>query len=471
MADSGGTCTWRVPPVDGQGPGEAEGLAMRRGPRTRTRRAVLGGGAGIGGAALIAACGLQGSTTAGPSAQIEEVLWALHFAPEDPRSVAWTETWRRAAEATGVRVNAVSEGSDRWTKRQAEYAAGTTTVDIMGNQTNWVIAGGLTGIFADHSPFMRRDRVDLKQFYKADLETWGWKGKLWAVPYQSGGEVVHYNKALFDAKGVKHPRRDWTYDDLLEACRKLNDPQSGKFALTVGQNGVHYMMGTFMLNFGGKRLNDAKDKALYGDDARSIQGAELDVDLHVKYRFTPPREALASLPQGKAPMDVGMVALEIEGFFRQAALRAAIGPQNLDWAPPPKGPTGIQTAAVGGNAWSILALSKARDAAWQVLRWIYGKDGIQTAWVKSVGWPSSIPAANSALWLDQFKGTNLADCAKVWESSSHDILALPEGDQAWTTMNEPTGRALQGAISTREALLQSATALNELFSRRPAAWK
>jgi ABC-type glycerol-3-phosphate transport system substrate-binding protein len=170
-------------------------------------------------------------------------------------------------------------------------------------------------------------------------------------------------------------------------------------------------------------------------------------------------------------MDVGMVALEIEGFFRQSALRAAIGPQNLDWAPPPKGPTGIQTAAVGGNAWSILALSTARDAAWQVLRWIYGKDGIQTAWVKSVGWPSSIPAANSALWLDQFKGTSLADCAKVWERSSHDILALPEGDQAWTTMNEPTGRALQGAISTREALLQSATALNELLSRRPAAWK
>ncbi|MBI3969690.1 MAG: extracellular solute-binding protein [Chloroflexi bacterium] len=58
------------------------------------------------------------------------------------------------------------------------------------------------------------------------------------MPFQSGGEAFLYNKALFDAKGVKHPHKNWTYDDLLDACRKLNDPANNRFAIEVGQNGL-----------------------------------------------------------------------------------------------------------------------------------------------------------------------------------------------------------------------------------------
>jgi hypothetical protein len=38
-------------------------------------------------------------------------------------------------------------------------------------------------------------------------------------------------------------------------------------------------------------------------------------------------------------------------------------------------------------------------------------------------------------------------------------------------MNGPLTRALAGEVGTRDALRESAAALNELFSRRPAAWK
>ena len=187
---------------------------------------------------------------------------------------------------------------------------------------------------------MRRDKVDTKQYYKAELDSWAWKGKQWGIPFATGGETVLYNKKLFDAKGVKYPHKDWTYDEFLDACRRLNDPANGKWAVQVGQNGIHYMMGTFMLNFGGKRLNEAKDRALYGDDPKSIQGAELNVDLHRRYGFTPTPEALATVPTGKFPMELEMVAMEINGVFRHAKARAAIGAQNLDFAPPPKGPGG-----------------------------------------------------------------------------------------------------------------------------------
>jgi ABC-type glycerol-3-phosphate transport system substrate-binding protein len=449
------------------------------GRREATRRQVLR--TGVPGMSIgLAACrpgaggerGASGLANApGQIAGPKEMTWSCYQLGE-ARQKLWDDAFKMAEKATGVKITVVWEaGQGYWDKRQAEAAADAVSTDVMINQLNWVIPGGLNGVFIDHNDYIKRDKIDTKEFYKADLESWGWKGKLWAMPMQSGGEVVLFNKALFDAKGAKYPHRNWTYDDLLDACRRLNDPANGKFAVQIGQNGIHYMMGTFMYNFGGKILNDAKDRALYGDDANAIRGAEFDVDLHVKHQFTPTPDALASVPQGRAPFDIGMVAMEFNGLFRHTNARAGIGAQNLDFAPPPKGPTGIQRVAVGGNGWSILAGSKAKDAAWAALRWTYSKEGSTSPLLEAVSWPPILSAANSPKWLETFKGSKITDCSAVWQSGGHDLLVLPEGDRAWTTMNTPMNRALRGEIGTRDAIQESARQLNQLFSERPAAWR
>lgn len=447
---------------------------MQSGNAKLTRRTQLRwlGAAPVAAAAVaLGACGPLGRQQAPTAAGPKEITWSCYQLGE-ARQKLWDETWITAEKATGVKINVLWEpGAGYWDKRQAEAAAGSPAVDIMINQLNWVVPGGLSGVFVDHNELMRRDKVDLKQYLKADLDSWSWKGKLYAVPMQSGGEVVLFNKKLFTQKGVKFPHKNWTYDDLLDACRRLNDPGNNRFAIQIGQNGLHYMMGTFALNFGGKLLNDARDRALYGDDGNSIRGAEFDVDLHVKHRFTPTPEALQAVPQGKAPLDIEMVAMEFNGLFRHTNARAGIGAENLDFAPPPKGPTGIQRVSVGGNAWSIVALSKARDAAWQALKWTHTRDGMLGPQLGAVSWPPVIWAAQSPKWLEIFKGTNIPDCAKAWETGGHDLLVLPEGDKAWSTMNTPMNRALRGEIGTREAMQESARQLNELFGQRPAAWK
>ena len=84
---------------------------------------------------------------------------------------------------------------------------------------------------------------------------------------------------MFDAKGVKYPHKDWTYDDLLDACRRLTDPPASSWGLQVGQNGIHYQMGSFMYSFGGKLLNEAKDRASTATTPAAVRGAEFDVDL------------------------------------------------------------------------------------------------------------------------------------------------------------------------------------------------
>jgi multiple sugar transport system substrate-binding protein len=398
------------------------------------------------------------------------MVWSHYFPPSDSRTPPLVETFRQVEQATGVRITELAEpGAEYWPKRQAEHAAGGANVDVMINQTNWVLPGGLSGMFADHLEYMRRDKVDPKQYYQAELDSWAWKGKLWAIPYQTGGEVVLLNKKLFDARGVKVPDRTWTYDTLLDLAGKLNDPANGKFALDVPSNNPAQLMGTFMLNFGGKLLNPERNRALYGDDPSSVRGAEFDVDLFVKHRLAPTPEARATVPAGAQPIEVDMLAMEFNHAFRFPNASRALGSQ-LEFAPPPAGPRGAQTAVMWGNSWSIMALGKNREAAWQALKFLHTKEGVFGPQLGVMAWPPLIWAANSPQWLDRFKGTRIGDVVKVWETSGRSILVLPEGDEARNTMNAPLQRALSGQAGTRDAMRESAAAVNELFGRRPAAW-
>jgi hypothetical protein len=102
---------------------------------------------------------------------------------------------------------------------------------------------------------------------------------------------------------------------------------------------------------------------------------------------------------------------------------------------------------------------------------LYSKEGAVAPQITAISWPPLVWAAGTPQWLDQFKGTGVADVARAWESGGHDILVLPEGSKAWTVMNDPLNRALKGEAGTREAMQESARQLDELFRQRPAAWK
>ncbi|GAF84588.1 unnamed protein product, partial [marine sediment metagenome] len=55
---------------------------------------------------------------------------------------------------------------------------------------------------------------------------------VWAIPFGGAvGRVLMYRKDLFDELNVPYPTIEWTWQDLLAACRKLTDPKNGIYAL------------------------------------------------------------------------------------------------------------------------------------------------------------------------------------------------------------------------------------------------
>jgi ABC-type glycerol-3-phosphate transport system substrate-binding protein len=389
------------------------------------------------------------------------------------RDNAWRETFKLAEKAINVIPELVVEPSQGfYDKRQAEFAAGSANADVTINALNQFLPMGLRNMLIDHLPLFKRDKVDTNQYYKSDFESWMWKGKLYAVTFQAGGEAVLYNKAVFQAKGAKLPTKDWTYDDFLQACQKLNDPANKFHAVHVQQNTVQYMMGTFMRNFGGKVLNDARDKALYADDVNAIRGAEFNVDLHQKHKVAWTADLIReSLPPNTTPMRSKQAAMEINGITAAIDIRAAIGVADLDFAPPPKGSGGVQQARVAGNAWSIQTLSKNIDPSWAVLKWLHTKEGLLGPQLAALAWPPLIWAADSPQWMADYKGTRIADVTDVWRRAGHNQVVVPEGDQALQLMNQPLNRAYAGQVSTREALREGQDKVNALFAQRPSEWR
>src|SRR5688572_17835983 len=332
-----------------------------------TRRAVLALSAPA--ALALAACGAAGSPGGETKSATPKEMTYVKPVGSEVFDAGWRKAFAAASEATNVKATLLTEpgGAPFWEKRQNEYAANAPGADATYNQNNWVLIGGLKGMFVDHLPYMTRDKVNQAQYMKIELESWRWKNKQWGIPFQSGGEAVMLNKQIFQERGVPLPTANWTYDDLIQLSQRLHDPANGRAGVVVGQNGIQYMAGTFMRNHGGKVLNDARNKALYADDANSVTGTTVNVDLHQKYKVTPTPAMTALVPTGSSLFRSRRVAINIDYIGVVAAL-ADIGPGTVEVLPPPKGPGGQQSARVVGNAWSILTQSKNADPAWLVFK-------------------------------------------------------------------------------------------------------
>ena len=73
------------------------------------------------------------------------------------------------------------------------------------------------------------DVIDTSVFYEGPLASAMWDGRLYGVPKATNTIALFYNKDMLDAAGVEPPQ---TWDELLEAARKLNDPANNVYGIS-----------------------------------------------------------------------------------------------------------------------------------------------------------------------------------------------------------------------------------------------
>ncbi|MGB9621532.1 MAG: ABC transporter substrate-binding protein, partial [Brevinematia bacterium] len=77
--------------------------------------------------------------------------------------------------------------------------------------------------------FVNKDaqEVNVSDFFEAPFNEFKYKGKLYGIAKDFTTLVLYYNIDLFDKYGIGYPNDNWTWDDFLNASKKLTKDLNG----------------------------------------------------------------------------------------------------------------------------------------------------------------------------------------------------------------------------------------------------
>lgn len=275
-----------------------------------------------------------------------------------------------------------------------EHLAKFSAMLAAGDPPDIVMPIGIGGVaelydsdaWLDLQPLIERDKYDMSDFYGVtqSLHTYS-KGTL-GLPMCVYPSFIFYNKDLFEQGGVDeipHVWDDpnWTFDKLIEVGQQLTLDSKGNTANKTGfdpadivQWGYDESWLDFVGNarqFGATSGNGISEdyKTSLFDEEPYIQRAQWMSDAIWKYYFMASAEmAQDAFSLAGDPFSSGLVAMFPCHTWMLGQTYAELA-FNWDIGAVPQGPTGVVSAQVDADTFTMAAAGKQHDAAWEVAKW------------------------------------------------------------------------------------------------------
>ncbi|MGI6285137.1 extracellular solute-binding protein [Neomoorella humiferrea] len=249
-------------------------------------------------------------------------------------------------------------------KLTVSFASGNPDYDVAMIDEPWI--AGLAPYLLPLNELFEKDKLDLNQYLPTALNAGKINGKYMVMPLDPNVMMVWYRKDLFEAKGLKQPQN---LNDLLEAAKKLHDPQGGVAGLSiVGKKDVQLSTYAilFLWNEGGEVIT--QDGKFGFDSAAGVKALETYKNV-IKYA-----------PSGVLGY---AVAETLDAFYNGKAAMvfywASIGPNatnpekskvadKVGWLAIPNAMRGVWTLGIAKE-------SKDKEAAWELIKWLTGPEG------------------------------------------------------------------------------------------------
>ena len=243
------------------------------------------------------------------------------------------------------------------------------------------------GYFASMTPEEKTLRIHPNVWPVIDRKGPDGRKHVWTMPFGGLlGLTMLYRKDLFDRAGVPYPTNTWTWDDLLDACRKITDPANGVYGigLEVGIQWEAWFWYTYLWSAGGEVMvyDEQADKWRCTFDSRQAAVAlefytrltsETWTDRRGESRrgYVGPAGATNKWENGQIGIGVGYVN---ESVF------TTINPDVTGMVPVPLGPTGLRGGELNSTMMGLFAGiddPAVRDAAWEYMRFYDAKDAMR----------------------------------------------------------------------------------------------
>lgn len=172
----------------------------------------------IGVALIVSSCG-------GPSNKLVFMYWGT---PEEKATVLNYIT-NFLQQNPDVSIEAIHVDSLSFGQKLKTMIAGGTPPDVF--YLDIEDFGGLVsrGELLQLDDFLNRDRDEVKpeDFFEAPFNEFRYKGRLYGIAKDFTTLVLYYNMDMFKKFGVEFPNDNWTWNDFLNAAKKLTKDLDG----------------------------------------------------------------------------------------------------------------------------------------------------------------------------------------------------------------------------------------------------
>lgn len=327
-------------------------------------------------------------------AQSEKLVVASFYAVD--QTAGWDGVVAKFQELhPGVEVEVQVTAFDEYLPKLLTQVAGGDAPDVVGVENTPFPQFVDRGILMDVTDLLETDTTDFTKddFFPYLLDRYTYDGRVYGIPYDAQPfGLLYYNPALFEAAGVEFPTSDWTWEDALEAAKRLTVTNADG---TISQYGwaACDRWDYFLYGGGGALVDDLRNPTMSMlDTPESIAALQFQVDLMHTEKVAPTPQTLEGV--GCASLFTTGQAAMFTGGFWEAVFNpepfATMGARIV------RGPVKSEETRVyptGGTAYAILEASDQKELAWDFIKLFLGLTGYEAAYA-AAGFGSIYPPAH-----------------------------------------------------------------------------
>ena len=288
-------------------------------------------------------------------------------------------------------------------------------------------------------------------------------GKYYAIPFALVVTVLYYNKDAFDEAGIPYPDENWTWDDFLDAAKRLTKDKDGDGEIDQWGfwfYGRYAHVESWIYANGGRLIN--RETMRFEPDENALEALKFLVSLVKEHKVAPmPKEMKGIRQQDVFPR--GLAAMWVDGSWNIENNRKIIG-DKFRWgiAPVPVGPYGSKDVAYGWPDFvAISATTKHPKEAWEFAKFIAGEGLTLDMYMAG-----KIPSYKALTMSEEFDevGKQPAEKGKVLrELASRKLLnSFTMGWSEWRGYGAAESMGLNGLI---DAVLNGEMAFDEMLDQ------
>jgi fructooligosaccharide transport system substrate-binding protein len=336
---------------------------------------------------------------------VELTFWRHDYAPEAESLKKMITSFEEKNPNIKVKMELIP--NDQYETKLRTSMAGGNPPDIMAIDGPTLASYANQGVLLPLDEYMNADG-NKDDIAKPVIESLTFNGKLYAAPNNDASLAMFYNKKMFEAKGIalpsKNPDEAWTWQQVLDAAKQLNDPANGIYGWNpnpwgfAGHEGVSFNDMTFLWQAGAEILSpDGSTSKGYIDSAESKKALEFFKSLYNTEKVSPkelPQDAFAN----------GKVAISVDGAWAFGNMEANFPNFKLgvDYDVAPLWKDVKQVTPNGSWNMAISADTEHPAEAWKFLNWVTGVDGSKQWYQDTKNLPARQSTADAIQELKEY---------------------------------------------------------------------